>query len=118
MTTHKSFLIKRCADWRVGLALVAMLLLAGCDRNTDLMKSVMHDSPTRVTEMLANGADVDERNAYGWTALMHAARTGDVEMITLLLDHGAAIDTSDKEGWTALMRAAHRGNLDAVNMLL
>src|SRR5690606_22400754 len=98
--------------------LLAVFLLAGCDGNTELMKSALRDQSDAARSMLDQGVPVDERNNYGWTALMHAARLGNVEVMAVLLDHGADVSASDDIGWTPLMRAAHKGHPEAVKLLL
>jgi ankyrin repeat protein len=102
----------------IPLLAAALLLLAGCDENTELMKSVMHDRIAEVRGALDAGAEVNERNNYGWTALMHAARLGNDEIVALLVDKGADINAADNDGWTALMRASHRGHTETVKLLL
>src|SRR3569833_3668839 len=45
------------------------VLLAACDKNTSLMEKVVDCDKAAGGQMIAGGAKVDERNAYGWTAL-------------------------------------------------
>ncbi len=47
--------------------------------------------------LIENGADVDARDNAGGTALIHAARTGNNEMMDLLYEHGARISVVDWE---------------------
>lgn len=93
-------------------------LLIACDGNTELMKHTLADDPIAVQAELAKGAVVDERNKYGWTALMHAARQNKTSTMALLLDAGADINVQDDDGWTPLMRAASKGNDAATQLLL
>lgn len=46
------------------------------------------------------GADVNVRDASGYTALHHAAARGDNEMIRFLVDHGADVTVVSREGQT------------------
>src|SRR3569833_1802013 len=94
------------------------VLLAACDKNTSLMEKVVDGDKAAVGQMIAGGAKVDERNAYGWTALSHAARLGNTELVGLLLDHGADVNAADQSGWTPLIRAAMKGHADTVRVLL
>ena len=83
------------------LLLIVSLFLIGCDRNTDLMRSILSEDREQFQALLDAGADVNARNNYGWTALMHAARQGDPETVKLLLVKGAQVDLQDDRGWTA-----------------
>jgi uncharacterized protein len=73
-----------------------------------------------VPALLSAGAD-----ANTWTrgrvssALMLAARAGNVQSVRALVAHGAEVDASDGRGWTALMDAVlHDGDSDVVLALL
>lgn len=101
----------------LAVLLLGVLPLAGCDNNTPLMKAVMHEDLAEA-QALAGQGDVNARNSYGWTALTHAARVGNTELMTLLIEQGAAIDAQDESGATPLIRAATRGHLEAVELLL
>src|SRR5690606_37482057 len=46
------------------------------------------------------GADVNVRDASGYTALHHAAARGDNEMITYLVEKGADVTVVSREGQT------------------
>lgn len=56
-----------------------------------------------ITEMLvAHGADVNVRQAAGWTPLHQAAIHGQVNLAKLLLDHGADVNAKAENGKTPL----------------
>jgi ankyrin repeat protein len=76
-----------------------MLLEAGADPNIRLKRR----PPYRNVPQDRGG---DRILAQGATALLRAARAGDVEFASLLLDHGALVDLPSKEGVTPLMAAA------------
>jgi len=98
--------------------LVLLLGLAGCDNNTPLMDKVMHEEMAAAKDLVDGGVDINARNAYGWTALMHAARVGHEDLVNLLLNHGADINAQSDDGFTALMRAAVKGHEAVVRILL
>ena len=52
--------------------------------------------------LMRRGADVNQTDRDGNTALHYAAANGNVEIVKLLLDSGARIDTSDRQGNSAL----------------
>ena len=59
-------------------------------------------------QLLVNlGADVNETNDYGFTALHGAAYIGADPVVQFLADHGAKLDVMDKLGQTPLSVARH-----------
>ena len=70
-------------------------------------------------QAIAGGADVNAKNADGYTALLIAAEEGLLDIVRALLEvPGIGIDLHDVEGVTALMFAANEGHTDIVNALL
>lgn len=69
--------------------------------------------------LIAKGAEVNQQDDQGHTALMYAARNGDTQAINSLLRNGARINLADKDGETALMKAAASScNEETVRALL
>ena len=68
--------------------------------------------------LLAQGADVNARNAYGWTPLHVAAAGGDPTVVALLLRHRANVHAQSHIGTTPLDNATLRGSRKAVIDLL
>jgi uncharacterized protein len=68
--------------------------------------------------LLAKGAEVNARNAYGWTPLHVAAAGGDPAVVAVLLKHGADIHAQSHIGTTPLDNATTRGGRKAVIDLL
>lgn len=71
-----------------------------------------------VKSLLADGKDVNGRNALGSTPLMLAAASGHAEIVDLLLRSGAEINAVDVNGQTALILAVGQRHLKAANVLL
>jgi ankyrin repeat protein len=72
-----------------------------------------------VDVLLAGGALTEARDARGFTALMNAAWTGNVDAAVSLLAHGTDLDAREShEGRTALMWAAITGHTAFVELLL
>jgi ankyrin repeat protein len=67
---------------------------------------------------LEKGADPDQFDHKGWTALMYAAQKGHIDCINMLLKKGADPNQLDHKGLTALMAAANYGHIDCVKALL
>ena len=64
------------------------------------------------------GVEVDAKNRVGETALMLAAKKGDIETMRVLLQSRADINTKNKSRLTALMYAAKNGITDATKFLI
>jgi len=70
-------------------------------------------------KLLDAGADANTATPGGETALMTAARTGNVDAVTLLLDRGATVDAKDNvRSQTALMWAVTENHPDIVKLLV
>jgi len=67
--------------------------------------------------LLEAGADVEERDNRGWTALLAACGWGHIEAIRFLLERGADLHAKS-ESHTALALAALEGHLDTIRLLL
>ena len=71
-----------------------------------------------VKQMLAKGANPDELNIHGWTALMIAVAEGHLKTAMVLLSSGANPNIKNIIGRTPLMFAARYGYVDLVRILL
>jgi len=71
----------------------------------------------RARRLIARGANVQARDADGWTALMLAAKKGHTEIARLLLEEGADPDARDRFGVTALDCARRSGRPELVALL-
>ena len=133
---------------RAGKAAVVEQLVAkganvnarGARKQTALMWAVSQKHPEVVKVLLAHGADVSLRSekwsqvmavpphgylpynrdipAGGETALMFAARVGDLDSMQLLVAAGANVNDADAWGVSAVALAAHSGFDDVVRFLL
>ncbi|HZU29403.1 MAG TPA: ankyrin repeat domain-containing protein [Bryobacteraceae bacterium] len=125
------------------IALIAIVLMAGgylalrkktlagsgttttTERKPDspLVKAIAEGRLDDARKLLAGGADVNDSNEDGTTALMQAAEGSaympdNTPAVRLLLDHGARVDAQDKRGRTALYRATAEGKEGAMRLLL
>lgn len=85
--------------------------IRGSSRTEPLILEVARTANVVVARyLLIKGADVNESNTSGWTALMSAVTSGQnargrIEMVRLLVEWGALVDRRDADGQTALMQA-------------
>lgn len=102
------------APWPV---LTVLFLAASPARGADTAAEAAHRGDTaRLRALLAEGADLEGRDAGGNTALHWAALHGDAGLVTELLERGAQADAINKVGGAPLLYAA--GNLDSVRALV
>jgi serine/threonine protein kinase/ankyrin repeat protein len=88
-----------------------------------LHAAVTRGNVNAVKSLLANGANINEKDQDGSTALMIAAGgttylTENLPMVKILIDERASLEARDSQGRTALHRAATYGKTDVVEFLL
>ena len=71
-----------------------------------------------VEELIDMGADINQKNKYGNTALMRASYWGNKEVVELLIRNGAGINQKDNYGVTALMGASLKRRKEVVDLLI
>lgn len=126
------------ASWTGQKAAVAALLDAGAAidakeserQQTALMWAAAQKHPDVVRVLVSRGADISSRTMVaptpgrpsrdkaGYTALMFAARSGDVESSRVLLDAGAKATEAGGDGMSALTLATVRGHIPVALLLL
>ncbi|MFF4196935.1 ankyrin repeat domain-containing protein [Nonomuraea sp. NPDC001831] len=106
---------------------VGKLLTGGADPNKasegeeaglPLCAAAAWDRVEVAEALLAAGADVNGREAGGWTALLWAAANGHAATAGVLIEAGAEVDAANDDGDTPLTLAARRGALGVVQTLL
>ncbi len=94
-----------------------LLHARGPEGSTPFMYAVLYAAPATLERLLKQGADPNQRNDAGATALLWAA--SDLTKMRLLLDRGADVNARSSDLRTPLMVAARRpGNVAAVKLLL
>ncbi len=89
----------------------------GHDETPELIEATWSGDVRKVKKALDKGADVNEKDMAGWTALMHAATRGRSDMVIVLLENGADASVKDRQGRSALMLAASQGKPEVVKLL-
>ncbi len=100
------------------LAIIA-LLLAGPAARGPVADAAMRGDVEAVRALLEQGADANEAQGDGMTALHWAARNGDIEMARLLVTAGANVEAGTRIGrYTPLHLASRAGGAGVVEALL
>lgn len=82
-----------------------------------LIEAAYEGNTVQVQSLIEEGADVNEKDASGRTALMIAANRGHTYVVQLLLERGADANATDNNGLTAMQAAESRGFQRIVSML-
>lgn len=86
---------------------------------TALLWAIFHEVPTLVKALLDQGANANDADKEGQTALSYAAEAKrGAQMIPLLLTKGVPVDGRDAYGGTALIFAAHEDLSANIHLLL
>ncbi|PIR39068.1 MAG: hypothetical protein COV35_04200 [Alphaproteobacteria bacterium CG11_big_fil_rev_8_21_14_0_20_39_49] len=75
-----------------------------------LVDAAKQGSLTRVTELLSDGFNIDEKDSSGSTALIQASSRNDTNMVNFLLERKANPLVIDNEGLSAKDWASENGN--------
>jgi hypothetical protein len=84
---------------------------------TPLMRAAARDNLFEVKRLLTAGANPNDVDASGWTALMYAAGLAQRNVLAELLRAGAKPDARSLAGQNALMAAAQLSSLDQIGAL-
>lgn len=93
-------------------------LKKGASPDKELLNAVTAGDPDRVRYLTAHGANIDTRDAEGYTPLHNAVRTRSDALAAFLVEQKADVNLKDNDGWTPLMLAAWRDSADSVRMLI
>ena len=82
------------------------------------LKSAEKGDSAAVAQLLAQGINLNVKDATEKTALMWTVTSGDLTTVKLLLDHGADVNAQDDQGNTAFTLASAKRRIDIVRVLL
>ena len=84
----------------------------------ELISASIEGRLSRVSQMLNQGMDVNQRDEAGRTALMEASAFGRFGVVVRLINAGADINLRDNQGITSLMLATLEGRERVVKLLI
>jgi len=99
-----------------GLILLFLVVASGCA--TPLGSAIKNGDTLTMKELLAKGANINERNCEHYNAIQCAAIVGQIEAVKLLLAHGADINDNSHGLGTPLDLATRQGHENVVRFLL
>jgi ankyrin repeat protein len=76
------------------------------------------DDEAHLKMLLDFGAQIDEKDGYGWTPLSCTAEYDHMRSASILLECGASPDLPDKSGWSPIMRAIRSNSHRVLRLLL
>lgn len=85
--------------------------------DSSVIAAAQNGDTVAIDRLLGGGADVNERDEHGWTALNWAAGKGDAKMVAMLLERGADVALIGRDNRTPLMIAKAAGRRDVVTLL-
>lgn len=108
---------KAAADQIVTEARLEAWLAEGADLDQELVNAIVGNDAERVRFLIKKGADVNKRDAGGFTPLDSAARGRSSTLIEILADAEADPNTPDADGFFPLLHAINRNHVPSVEML-
>lgn len=108
----------------MGVALVLLLAAVGCADESEqgpagkLVEAATRGDAAAVSGLLARGADVNERDGEGRTAVTAAVYAGSAETVRLLVAAGADVDIRDETRSNAFLALGETGNVSVLEEVL
>ncbi len=91
------------------LCLALVWTACGLHRDTPLMAAAVRGDLQEIDRLLAAGTPVDKQDGHGFTALIAAARAGQLDSLRLLARRGANLNLrGGGNDWTPVMHALHK----------
>jgi ankyrin repeat protein len=95
-------------------------LMSSHQPTTQLTVAAERGDAAQVRKLIAAGADLNERDQTGYTALVWAARNGSTDVAKVLIEARADMNARDcaTNGWTPLIHAIHKNNNEMARLLI
>ena len=93
-------------------------VIAAAAEGDDLFAAIAEGDLAAMRKLIADGADVNQRNAQTETPLMAAAYAGNTEALKLLIEAKADVNAKKNDGGTALLGAAFFAQPESLKALI
>lgn len=90
----------------------------GCENKSEVHSAINYKGLAKVKQLLARGANINEKDERGKTPLHRAAENGYYELADYFIDNGASISETDNIERTPLHLAVETGDLKMVTLFL
>lgn len=87
-------------------------------QDIELLDTASRNALDEMRSLLKAGADPNQKNYDGLTALHQCCIDGSLDMVTLLVKNGANVNVRDRDLWTPLHAAATCGHFKIVTLLI
>ena len=96
---------------------VFSLFILSFQAKADFFQSLKNQNFDEALTEIQSLQDVNQKDEDGWTALMYAARLGQIEMAKVLIEKGADLEAKNHAGLTPYLWAAYAGHVDMMKFL-
>jgi len=86
--------------------------------NNKLIAVARKGNLEEVKSLFDQGADINAKTNYGWTALTDSSFNGHLEVVKYLIEQGADVNAKTNVGNTALTDSSREGQLEVVKYLI
>lgn len=83
----------------------------------DLVQNLLSKMFSAEADKLAS-VNINQKDAWGYTALMYAAREGHLAVVQALIENGSLVNAQNAAGDTALIWAAARVQVSVLKLLI
>ena len=84
----------------------------------ELISASKNGDAAKVTDLVAKGVNVNEKDEYGSTALIYAVKNNNSNCVKVLIENGADVNIKNIVGHIPLIIASQDGSTEIVKMLL
>lgn len=84
----------------------------------ELFKALDENDIEKMRQLLDSGVDIETKKTYGYTVLLVASYSGNLDMVQLLVERGANVNNPNDYGWNPLMTAANFNRMKVLVYLL
>ena len=88
------------------------------ENNNDLIELIELDDLSELKKIISMGADINEKDEYGYSPLHEAVTRGTLESMNILLNEGAKINIVDTYGDSPLHLAVQNSDIEKIKLLI